>query len=437
MSSITIVKNDSQQRSINLNIEGREETYSLNVKPAFNSQLVLACEKEILQNLSINSIVSNLTNAADLMFLAYNALAGTKVQSKMSALQKSLLDVSGDCVATVDAFVVQSQEVLESAIKIYRWLFESKENLAVIELKFCGEIAGEMANAAQKLAESFKDVDNKSQSVLEDSIREEGLEYKKREEMNQKLNDLKAQQTKALENQRQLEREYDIAQQDYLRAVEQERIEYDRYNSCPARTASAFSSFFRGKPLSQDPLEAARQYKALAYQYKEQIAAQSRRNLEELAVFAAQISNSQINISHAGAAVDTLHYAVKSLSGIVVSLNQTAMFWRSIEKYCKRMKTSEFLNYVKDLQEFEKAKRIEYYSGEDFMLLAVTNLSEWAALNHVCQQYLKAAEDTYNQVSRNILAAPSIEQALQQAPVLAKKLLQSVEKEKQILNNYR
>jgi hypothetical protein len=90
MSQITVVQNLPDDRSIKLSIEGQEEVYSLKNPPAVTSHLVLASQKEILQNLSLSSVVSNLANAADLMFVAYNALAGTQVQSKMSGLQKSL-----------------------------------------------------------------------------------------------------------------------------------------------------------------------------------------------------------------------------------------------------------------------------------------------------------------------------------------------------------
>jgi ABC-type multidrug transport system fused ATPase/permease subunit len=436
MSNIKILQTLPSERSIKLNIEGREETYSLKTKPALTSELVLASEKDILQNLSISLLVSNLTNSADLMFLAYNALAGTKSQSKMSGLQKSLLDTSGDCVATIEGFVDQSQEVIESVIKIYKWLFDGKENLAVIELRFCGEIAGQMSNVAQGLSNAFKQLDDKSQAVLEAAIKEETLEYQKREQMQKKLNDLKGEQKKAIGNQQELERQYEAAQRDYVQAEERLRSETNRYNSCPARTASAFSSFFQGKPLSTNSLEAAKEYVQLAYQYKENIAAQHRKSLEDIAVFALQIKNLQINSGNASSAIDILHYAVKSLSQIVVSLNQIAMFWSSIERYCKRLQISELLNYFNDLQEFAKAERIEYYqSDQDFILAVVMNLSNWVALNSVCQQYLQAAEQTYNQVSRNILASPSIQTALQQAPLLAQKLLTSVEKERKILNN--
>lgn len=228
MSQITVVLNQPNDRSIKLSIEGQEEVYSLKNPPAVTSQLVLASQKEILQNLSLNSVVSNLTNAADLMFVAYNALAGTQVQSKMSGLQKSLLDVSADCITTVTTFEVKSQEVVNYTIKSYKWLFDGNEKLAVTQLVRCGEIAGQMAIEAEKLAGRFQELGVKSQGVLENSINEENLEDKKKKEMMEKLNELKANEVNAKTLQTGLQKAYDEMQTAYLEAKQREETESKR-----------------------------------------------------------------------------------------------------------------------------------------------------------------------------------------------------------------
>lgn len=564
MSQITVVQNLPDDRSIKLSIEGQEEVYSLKNPPAVTSQLVLASQKEILQNLSLSSVVSNLANAADLMFVAYNALAGVeKVQAKMSGLQKSLLDVSADCITTVTAFEVKSQEVINYTIKSYKWLFNCKDKLAVTQLVRCGEIAGQMAIEAEKLAGRFQELGTRSQGVLEDSINEENLENKKKKEMMEKLNELKANEANAKKLQTELQVAYNEMQEAFLEAKEQEKTESNRafalgltsaifsglasglgsaaqiamavhpatatarsvtqvansqVSQAPSNPAisenddlvkkseqaqaeksklekesdeneakikeaegilkdtqdekvvaekkeeleklrkeredikvklekanNAINSISEGLNKVSDKVEklgtqaqtaaenAAKQ-KMEFFKQKNNLAAQNRKTLAALEEYAVRVANTQSNISNAAAAVETLHCAVTALSQIVVSLNQASLFWRSMEQYCKRLQKSEFLNEVQDLQEEDKEERIKAYSEPEFMQTAVTNLSRWVALNSVCQQYLKAVNDTYKQVGENIKSAPSIEQAQKQAPLLAKKVLASVRKEMEVID---
>jgi hypothetical protein len=561
MSNIKVIQNLPSDRSIKLSIGGREETYSLKIPPAFTSELVRSSEKEILQNLSLSSVVSNLKNAADLMFVAYNSLAGAdggKLQSKMSGLQKSLLVLTSDCITTVQGFVTSTEEIITYTMKSYKWLFDGNEKLAVTQLVRCGEAAGRMADEAQKLANRFEELGNKSQLVLEDSIKEEGLQESKRLEMIQKLEDLKANQVNAKKLQAEIQVSLAEVQQLFEAASQREEKESDRaytmgmvgaifgglsaglgaaaniFTSVHPATAGAkaisqigagqaaesqrsqesvqnsdlvkkseaaqaekskleaenkeneakikqaegiikdtkdpaikaqtekeltdslakrevlkgkiaeatkaLSSISEGLKQSsaifdklsgqaQSNAELASKQKMDFFKQKNELASENRKTLAALEEYAVRAANSQVDINNTAAAIETLHYAVQALSQIVVALDQSALFWRSMAKYCQRLQRSEFLNEVKDLQELDKDKRIEYYSEQDFILSCVMNLSKWVALNSVCQQYLKAVNETYTQVGKNIGTALSITEAQKQAPILAKKILESVRQE--------
>ncbi|MFN6463705.1 MAG: hypothetical protein RMZ41_018085 [Nostoc sp. DedVER02] len=571
-----IVKTFPQEHSILLKIGDKEEKYSLDIAPEVTTQLVLASQKEILQNLSLSSLVSNLTNAADLMFVAYNALAGTQVQSKMSGLQKELLDVSADSITTVQVFEIKSQEVVNYTLKSYKWLFKGQENLALQQLIRCGECAGEMANDAAKLAERFKQLGNKSQGVLEDSIKEENLQDAKKKEMIEKLNDLKANQANAQKLQKGLQEAYDEISKEYAEAKELAKTESTRAFALgltsaittglasgigsaaqiamaieptmattraigkvanaqviAAQTTKSQESQDSKNPATaeeditkkmesaqsevskvekqieenekkikeaegilkdtkekaektevakkeqevqelrkksetlkaekdakakilnsitdglhkfsekveklgdraQSASETAEKQKMEYFKQKNELASQNRKTLAAMEEYAIRISNTNSGISNAETAVETLHCAVKALSQIVVSLNQAALFWRSMETFCKGLAKSQLLTDVKDIQDIQsKEDRIKEYLEPTFIQGAVTNLSRWVALNSVCKEYLKAVNDTYKQVGENIKAAPSIKEAQAQAPLLAKKVLESVRKEIEILD---
>ncbi|MTJ55398.1 hypothetical protein FJR38_23315 [Anabaena sp. UHCC 0253] len=131
-----------KELSITLQFDkGVTEKYSINTKPARTSKLVFESEKSILNNLSVREVVKGLDHAADLMFLAYNALAARKndsLQATVSGLQKSLLDATMEATVTMGVFKTKSSAVVDDAFSAYKWLVKGKESLALKQLQRCG-----------------------------------------------------------------------------------------------------------------------------------------------------------------------------------------------------------------------------------------------------------------------------------------------------------
>lgn len=152
-------------------------------------------------------------------------------------------------------------------------------------------------------------------------------------------------------------------------------------------------------------------------------------NLNDLGKYAAEIMKAQSAISEAEKSVQTFHYAIRALSAIVATLTDATLFWRSIETYCRQLESSQFSDAVHDYQQLSAEKLIEEYSSPGFIVLFVKNLSQWVALDSVCQEYLVGAKNTYNKVGANIAASPSIAQAKVQTPLLAKRIFDSLDKQ--------
>jgi len=425
MSDITIVNNNSTEGSIALSINGKQELYSVKNPPASNSQLVLESRLDILGKLSIDSLVLNLQNAADLMFLAYNALAGTEVWHKVSGLQKSLLDISGDCRNTLDIFGLRSQEVTTTMIKIYGLLLQGKDKFALIQFKYCGKIAGDMANESQKLADRIAALGSESQLVNEDAINLKVLSETEKSNMAQKLNAFKAEQAAAEVARRILATQMNNLTIEYFDSVKKLQ---DNWFMGAVKTVA------KGCGVRNHKEEALRKtheaYNKTLQEYNRSIL----KNLNDLKEYAAEILNAQSAGSEAARAVETFHYAVRALSAIVATLSDATMFWRSIETYCKQLENSSVSNAVQNYQgELSPEELIKEYTSPDFIVLFVKNLSQWVALDNVCREYLASAKNTYNQVGTNIKASPSIAQAKEQTPVLAKHIFDSIDKQTKTL----
>lgn len=425
MSDITIVNNNSTSGSIALSINGKQELYSVKNPPAITSQLVLESRQDILGKLSIDSLLLNLQNAADLMFLAYNALAGTEVWSKVSGLQKSLLDISGDSMTTLDIFGLRSQEVTTTLIKIYGLLLQGKDKLAIIQFKYCGKIAGDMANESEKLAARIAALGSQSELVNQDAINLKALSQSEKSRMETLLANFKGQQAAAEVTRKKLAEDMDKLTREYFQSVAKLKDNW---------FVGAVKTVAKACGVRNHNEEALREthatYNRKSQEYNQLILD----NLNKLKEYAAKISKVQSEKEEAVRGVETFHYAVRALSAIVAALADATMFWRSIETYCKQLESSSFSNAVHDYQgELSKEELIKEYSSQDFIVLFVKNLSQWVALDSVCREYLSAAKNTYNKVSANIVASPSIAQAKEQTPMLAKQIFDSIDKQTRAL----
>ncbi|MTJ09454.1 MULTISPECIES: hypothetical protein [unclassified Anabaena] len=423
MSEITIVNNNSIPGSITLSINGKQEVYSVQNLPASGSQLVLESRQDILGKLSIDSLVSNFENAADFMFLAYNALAGTEVWTKVSGLQKSLLDISGDCMNTLDIFGLRSQEVAKTLIKIYGLLLQRKDTLAIIKLKYCADLARDMANESEQLAAKISELGNQSQVVNEDAINLKTLTEGEKSNLNKQLNDFKAKQAAAETQREKLREDMDKLSKEYYASVA--KLQDGWFMGAVKAVAN-----FCGIKVRDPKEEALRETHATYIRDSQRQNQLILDNLNDLKQYAAEIMKAQSAVSEAEKSVQTFHYAIRALSAIVSTLTDATLFWRSIETYCRQLESSDLSNTVQDYQgELSPEELIKEYSSPEFMVLFVKNLSQWVALDSVCREYLVGAKNTYNKVGANIVASPSIDQAKEQTPILAKRIFDSLDKQ--------
>lgn len=566
--------------------ESVKETYALDTTPPPTSSIVLQSKKEILQKLQLETIISNLNNSAGLMFVAYNALAGTQLQSKMSGLQKDLLDLCQNCIVAVQDFESKSDDVMRYIVLTYKYLLKGKEDIALKQLIRCGQRASEMAAKSEELAAGFTTIAKSTEQVLESSQDEENKQYQRIQELQAQLRELDAKQESAKVKQEELVNQITEMQQLYDDAKSREEKEDKRqfalgivsavtsaigsgvaaYVSVTNPLAKAVSSISSSdsktseanpedinklvkqndiakvaaeklsreaqeksdaymtaqkeadaavadantahadaeqkaslakdsvdetvkkaaedaKNLASEKLKTAEEKKnkadelqkdadaakklasdknaeaaglaaALAevskstakmqeqasnaaasiqqekldYMNKKlEMQKESREALAALAEYAKLIENTNVSSNMASTAVETLHVAVRSLKQIVTALATAALFWRSMEQYCQNLSKSKLVEEIDDYKDMEINERLEEYSDPAFMYTLVLYLGHWVALNEVCKDYLTAVNEAYVQVTNNINSAPSVEQAWNDAPKLAKNIFDSVQ----------
>ncbi len=138
---------------------GFVERYKLGEIPASTSSLVRYYRTEALKQLSLDNLTKDLTRCADLMFLAYNGVAGTgAMAASVSNRQKEFGNLCTECVATMTVFKDKSRDILDNIVTAYQLLLDPKEpdeTEAIAVLAECGEYAKTMSAKCEKLAAGF------------------------------------------------------------------------------------------------------------------------------------------------------------------------------------------------------------------------------------------------------------------------------------------
>ncbi len=201
--------------------------YDLTKLPDQKSPLIQAASKEILRDMQIDSIIQNLENVAKLMFVAYNALSGTMVQSKMSGLQKKYLDLMDESEQAIITFRYKSELICNLVVKAYKWLLKGKEKLALTQFNNCAEAAAEMARQAERLADGFQTLSNQAETVLESTQDESALQYKEIEKVKAELDRYNANLEKCKSLSQSLDEDIKSINQVYEEAKKKEKEAFD------------------------------------------------------------------------------------------------------------------------------------------------------------------------------------------------------------------
>lgn len=389
------------------------------IPQTIDSRLVHDSRKQILGVLPMDSLVRNLENAGDLVFLAFNAAAGTEIQSGVAGIQFSLHKISGQCVNTFDIYISQCQEIMIALIKIYKYLLAGKEALAAIQLGYCAKIANQMGIYAKNLGESFENLYTQSYDVSKNSLNLRNLSNSEKANLTKELSEFNALRTNAKTDQEKLLRDIDQLMIDHCDALS--KIEQSAGGGFSGFVAG-FLGFFgvqvhdpRNELRDQENAQFSRQMNRLQQQKIE--------NLIQISRYAGRISSLDSGISDAAKSVESFQNVYKALSTIEVSLKEETVFWSSMEKYCNNLKNFKNLQPQATLS---LEKNMARYSSQLFINMFLRSLSQWMAIYGISKEGLVAARTMENQVATNIQTQPSIENAKKLTPELAKKLFGSV-----------
>jgi hypothetical protein len=159
-----------------------DRSYNLTERPSYDDPLVQSQVSTVLGQLSLNEVTDNLYLCVELIFVAYNGVAGAqggKIQADVAGLQSKLALLCNDCLLTMTTFKSETDNIISELLSTYKWLTKGQESLALKKLAGCKTSSKTMADEAQKLADRFTSLQTDSTTVRSNTIEVEASEHDK------------------------------------------------------------------------------------------------------------------------------------------------------------------------------------------------------------------------------------------------------------------
>jgi len=151
-------------------------TYSMVAKPAADSNIVAKHKGIVLKNLKLNKLVADLMRSGELLWVAFNGVAGFgEFRAGVCEIGDKLGILASDCESTMQRFEKSAGTILDNLKDTFKFMLMGKEDWAVTWLNKAGTRAGEMADEAEGLATRFDSLASDAVKLIVRAETQKGL----------------------------------------------------------------------------------------------------------------------------------------------------------------------------------------------------------------------------------------------------------------------
>ncbi len=219
----------NEEKQLVVRAGARSECYDL-TKPMSESALMVKTEKQdILHQMDLPTVISNLNNTVDLLNISYHAVYGLpgQSQSQVFGLQKDIMDLNDKGIVVVTDFRDQASVVVAELVGVYRWLIKGMESVAISKLEQFASRAAGMSEQAMEMAAGYQRAADRTASVLQKVMDQNASQIEKNANLQKMMKELEASQNSVEAIQQSLESRLSGLQQEYQRLVKQDEEERD------------------------------------------------------------------------------------------------------------------------------------------------------------------------------------------------------------------
>lgn len=210
---------------------GETQEILLNEAPDKGNMLVEYCVKDVLGEINLTKMLTNLDHCVDLLQITFNAVDGFSVQSDVQELTHKFINAMTKSNAYALAFKSASDTVLEAYIDAYQCLFSGDIKIALQLLGETKNVARKMVEKASELVTIFDELSTHANDVLKKVLIVRADDEKKRAETVQIINELEGSISAMNQIKESLAKEIKNYEKDYTELLEREvRQEKRSYN---------------------------------------------------------------------------------------------------------------------------------------------------------------------------------------------------------------
>ncbi|MBQ9983291.1 MAG: hypothetical protein IJP29_01745 [Lachnospiraceae bacterium] len=213
---------------VKIDEDGIVESFDMTEPPAEGSLLVEKSKKDVLGEINLVKMLTNLDNCVDLLQITFNAVDGFSVQSKVQTLSNNFIDAMNKSNATALEFKLATENAMEAYINAYAYLFSGETEIAMELLKDTKSDAARMVKKAEELVCIYDKLTTDTNGALTEVMKERAEDEKKREETNSMIKELEG-SIRAMEELKQnLRKDIEQFEADYKKLQEREMKQEER-----------------------------------------------------------------------------------------------------------------------------------------------------------------------------------------------------------------
>lgn len=180
----------------NVTIDGN--TYSMLDIPRADSPLIKSERERVLRNIDLEKLVTGLNRCEELLFLAYNGVAGFgELTAAMTKLHDNYGKLCGKCEIELGNIERQSAAILSKLKMVFTLLTKGKEKAAIEFLEKCGVVAKELSVKALALSDEFDKLGNDAVAVLSNTQVVQGQQLDSKKDLEKQVREYEANTAKA------------------------------------------------------------------------------------------------------------------------------------------------------------------------------------------------------------------------------------------------
>lgn len=213
----------NESNLLEVKTDGKKEVYDLSKPIKVTSMAVQNEKRNILYRMDLPTVITNVDNAVDLLNVSYHAVYGfSGLQKRLYGLQKQLLDLNDKGIVVITGFKRKAATVITELASMYKWLLKAAETVAIGKLEAFSQMASDMAEQANEMADGYQGLADVTSSVLQDVIEENAKQYEKSDHLKQMMAECEAEEKSAETLRASLEKRIKDLDKEYNRMVKQE-----------------------------------------------------------------------------------------------------------------------------------------------------------------------------------------------------------------------